>query len=125
MAIDSILDSTKKALGIAPDYDVFDPEIIMHINSVFSTLHQLGIGPEAGFEIEDAEVTWDQYLGNDRLLNSVRTYMYLKVKTVFDPPSTSFALNAMKEQIQEHEWRLTVYHDGKVWAGSTTIIEEP
>ena len=125
MAIDSILDSTKKALGIAPDYDVFDPDLIMHINSVFSTLHQLGIGPDDGFAIEDADATWDLFLDGDKLLNSIRTYMYLRVKLIFDPPATSFALSSMKEQVQEHEWRLTVYHDGKVWASSTTIIEEP
>lgn len=111
MATDSILDSTKKALGIGSDYDVFDADILMHINSVFSTLHQLGIGPDEGFQIEDDETTWDEFLQNDLPLNSVRSYMFLRVKLLFDPPGTSFAVQSMKEQVQELEWRLNVYRE--------------
>lgn len=111
--VDSILDSTKKTLGIEPDYDVFDPDLILHINSVFATLEQLGIGPEEGFEIEDADATWDEFLGGDKRLNAVRTYLYLRVKLLFDPPSTSFTLNAMQEQVREHEWRLNAYREGR------------
>jgi hypothetical protein len=109
----SILETTKKALGIAPDYDVFDSDIIMHINSVFFTLHQLGYGPDAGFQIEDEYATWDTFLGADPLLNSIKSYMYLRVRILFDPPATSYHISAMKEQIQELEWRLSVHHDGR------------
>lgn len=106
---DSILDSTKKALGLSEDYDVFDSDIIMHINSVFTTLNQLGVGPAGGFMIEDADPTWDAFLGTDRQLNMVKSYLYLKVKLLFDPPGTSFLLASYEKQIQEYEWRLLVH----------------
>lgn len=107
----SILDSTKKALGLSSDYDAFDPEIIMLINGVFSTLSQLGIGPVSGFAITGPDETWDTFLLDDPRFNSVKTYMFLKVKYSFDPPNNSFTINAMKEQIQEHEWRLNVLRE--------------
>lgn len=119
---DSILNGTKKVLGIDPDYDVFDADILMHINSVFATLDQLGIGPEGGFAIEDEYATWSTFLGGDKRLNSVKTYLYLRVKMVFDPPATSFVLQAMKEQIQEHEWRLNVYQEGQNWRGQVAVV---
>lgn len=106
----SILDSTKKTLGLSPDYDVFDPDIIMHINTVFSFLNQIGVGPSEGFMIEDATTTWDQFVTDSRL-NSIKSYIYLRVKLLFDPPATSFVLSAMKEQIQELEWRINVYRE--------------
>lgn len=106
----SILDSTKKTLGLSPDYDVFDPDIIMHINTVFSFLNQIGVGPSEGFMIEDATTTWDQFITDSRL-NSIKSYIYLRVKLLFDPPATSFVLSAMKEQIQELEWRINVYRE--------------
>lgn len=112
---DSILDSTKKALGIADDYTAFDVDILMHINSVFSTLNQLGIGPEDGFAIEDNTATWTTYLAGELKKNSVKTYMYLRVRMLFDPPTTSFTQEAMKEQILEHEWRLNVVREGDEW----------
>lgn len=115
MAEASILDSTKKALGIAADYDVFDPDILMHINAVFTTLEQLGIGPVEGFAIEDDSVTWDQYLGADLRLNSVKSYVCLRVRLLFDPPATSFAINAIQEQIKELEWRLNVKREEEDW----------
>lgn len=105
---DSILNSTKKVLGVDPDYKVFDADIVMHINSVFGTLNQLGIGPAAGFTIEDETATWDTFLGDDPRLNPVKTYVYLRVRLIFDPPQTSFLLDAVKQQIQEAEWRLSV-----------------
>lgn len=109
MADDSILDSTKKLLGIAEDYDVFDIDIKIHINSVFSTLLQLGIGPTEGFMIEDDSETWAQYLEDKLYLNQVKSYMYLRVRNLFDPPTTSFAIEAFKAQISELEWRLSLY----------------
>jgi len=108
---DSILDSTKKALGIDPSFPVWDDDIKMYINSVFSTLAQLGVGPAEGFEIEDKENKWVEFLGDNKLINSVRSYMTLRVRMLFDPPTTSFDLTAKKEMIQELEWRLNVAVD--------------
>lgn len=107
---DSILLTTKKALGLAEDYNVFDQDIIMHINSVFSNLATLGIGPEVGFEIEDETKTWNDFTSDVRL-NSVKSYTYLKVRLMFDPPTTSFVLNAIQEQLKELEWRMNVYRE--------------
>lgn len=107
----SILDTTKKALGLDPEYDVFDDVIIMHINSVFATLSQLGVGPAEGFVIEDNLAVWEDFLGSNPLLNSVKTYTYLQVRVWFDPPTTSFDLTAKQEQIKEFQWRLNVAAD--------------
>jgi len=114
--ITSILTSVKKVLGIAEDYIAFDEDIILHINSVFSTLNQLGIGPEAGFAISDATATWADFLGTDLLLNSVKTYMCLRVRMIFDPPNTSYVMDAMQRQITELEWRLNTVREGRAWA---------
>lgn len=112
---DSILTDTKKVLGIAADYAVFDVDILMHINTVFSTLNQLGIGPAEGFQVEDASATWADFIGTDPRLNSVKTYVYLRVRLLFDPPTTSFHIASMKEQVQEIEWRLNVKREGEEW----------
>ena len=112
----SILDSTKKILGIDQSYKVFDLDILTHINTVFADLHQLGIGPEDGFAIEDEQAVWSDFTEGNVLLNAVKTYVYLRVRLLFDPPGTGFALNAMKEQIKEHEWRLNVYREGEQWS---------
>lgn len=109
--MDSILDSTKKVLGLDSAYTAFDQDVMMHINSVFSTLHQLGIGPDNGFMIENKVPTWTQYLGPDKNLNSVKSYVYLKVRLLFDPPATSFAIAAMEKQIEELEWRINVHRE--------------
>lgn len=107
----SILVSTKKNLGIAADYTAFDQDIILHINSVFSTLNQLGVGPTYGFQIEDDVATWTDFLHGDPRLNSVKTYVYLRVRLLFDPPSTSYLISALNSQILELEWRLNVQAD--------------
>lgn len=112
---DSILESTKKILGIGPDYDIYDLDVITHINSAFVTLHQLGIGPEEGFMIVDDTSVWSDFLGTDPRLNSVKTYVYLKVRLVFDPPGTSFLLEAQRKQIEEIEWRLNVQREEEKW----------
>ena len=111
----SILNDTKKVLGVDEEATEFDTDIIMHINAVFATLHQLGIGPIQGFRIEDNTVKWDAFLGDDARLNSVKTYVYLSVRLSFDPPATSFVIASMKEQIQELEWRLNVVREGAVY----------
>lgn len=102
----SILNTTKKALGLAEDYDYFDSTIIMHINSVFSTLHQLGVGPKNGFMIEDDVPIWGQFIGLSPFINSVKSLMYVRVRLLFDPPATSFAIEALEKQALEFEWRL-------------------
>lgn len=107
----SILTSTKKVLGIAEDYAAFDLDIITHINSTFSTLNQLGIGPSDGFSIEDKEAEWDDIGVPAKQVRMIRTYVYLKVRMLFDPPGTSFLLEAMENQIQEHEHRLSWFRE--------------
>lgn len=106
MADESILLSTKKALNIDADDEAFDVDIRMHINSVLATLNQVGVGPEHGFWIEDDVATWDDLLGGDPRLNFVKSYVYVKVRLLFDPPATSFAIDAMKEQARELEVRI-------------------
>lgn len=108
---ESILNSVKKILGIEQSYTAFDSDILIHINSVFSTLNQLGIGPENGFVIENATATWADFLGNDARLNAVKTYTYLRVRLIFDPPTTSYAIDSMNEQVKELEWRINVYRE--------------
>ena len=119
--IASILTSTKKILGITEEYDAFDVDIVTHINSVFSTLQQLGVGPEEGFMIEDSAAAWDSFLGNDSRLNSVKTYVFLRVRLLFDPPTTSYHVDAVKEQIKELEWRLNVNREGESWTSPLSV----
>lgn len=123
----SILTSTKRALGLAEDYTAFDYEIIMHINSVFSTLNQLGVGPDVGFMIEDKEATWEAFLGSDPRLNHIKTYMYLRVRLLFDPPTTGFTTTAMEKQIKELEWRLNVQREDAEWVDPnlTGVLIQP
>lgn len=111
----SILKSVKKVLGLDADYTAFDLDILMHINSVFTILQQLGIGPDTGFAIEDDTATWDTFLGTDPKLNSVKSYIWLRVRLLFDPPQTSFLIQAMEKQIQELEWRLNVNREAVSW----------
>ena len=106
--IDSILNSTKKALGIEPDYEHFDPELIMHINSIFMVLHQLGVGPKEPFRIESENETWDEFLEDKTNLDAAKTFMHLRVRLIFDPPSSSFVAESYQKIIDECEWRLTV-----------------
>lgn len=106
--IDSILVSIKKMLGITEEYTHFDRDIIMHINSVFMILNQLGVGPSEGFRIEDDLATWDEYITETDNLDAVKSYMYLKVKMLFDPSLSSSVMNAMEQTIKELEWRLNV-----------------
>ena len=106
--MDSILVSIKKLLGIAADYTHFDPDIIMHINSAFSVLTQLGVGPPEGFRIEDDVKTWNDFISDTIRLDAVKSYVYLKVGLMFDPPTSSAVLSAKERQISELEWRLNV-----------------
>ncbi len=112
----SILIGTKKILGLDKEYDAFDHDIITHINSAFGTLHQLGIGPDAGFMIEDVEAKWEDFIEADNItLNQVKNYIFLKVRIVFDPPQTSYLIEAMNKQIEEMEWRLNVRREVELY----------
>lgn len=104
----SILDSIKKLLGLESGYTAFDQDVIMHINSVFSLLHQIGASPLEGVTITDNTGLWEMYLGDRANVPFVKTYMYLKIRLWFDPPATSFALSNMQEQVKELEWRLSI-----------------
>lgn len=116
----SILNTTKKILGLTEDYTVFDLDIIIHINSILNVVTQLGIGPEDGFMIEDAAATWEDFLGSNKRMNAVKTYVYLRVRLLFDPPTTSYLINAMESQCRELEWRLNVTREGEQWLNPIT-----
>lgn len=106
--MDSILISIKKLLGISADYKHFDDDIIMHINSVFLTLSQIGIGPPEGYMIHDEYAVWSDFLGEDPRLEAVKSYMYYKVRLLFDPPTASAVMESANRIINEFEWRLNV-----------------
>lgn len=108
----SILNDIKKLLGIAPDYTNFDTDIIININSVFMILNQLGVGPKEGFKITGANETWDDYITEEDDLEAVKSYIWLKVKIVFDPPLNSTVMEAHKQMISEYEWRLNIQSEG-------------
>jgi hypothetical protein len=111
----SILNSTKKILGIAPDYLAFDLDIITHINTAFSTLTQLGVGPAEGFMIEDETAVWTDFIVDDLQYNAVKSYVFLRVRQLFDPPTTSYLIAAFDQQIKELEWRLNVHREETGW----------
>lgn len=105
---DSILESTKKYIGLTEVYEVYNPDIIMHINTALSTLTQLGVGPANGFMIENSSAKWSEYLGNDKqtLLGFVKQYVYYKVRIAFDPPASSSVMDAINRSISELEFRI-------------------
>lgn len=113
--MESILTSIKKMLGIDEEYTHFDADIIMHINSVLMILTQLGVGPAEGFMIEDDTSTWVDFIpeANAAQLHAVKSYIYMKVKLIFDPPLSSAVIESMNRQIVEFEWRLNVAVDPK------------
>lgn len=118
--MDSILTSIKKLLGITEADDSFDMDIIMLINNAFVALQQLGVGPSNGFSIEDDTAIWTDFVSNDNAVNTARHYIWLKVKMVWDPPTNSFVMDAMKHEIAEDEWRLMVAFDNKNTGEVTT-----
>ena len=106
--MESILQSVKKMLGIIPEYTNFDDDIIMHINSVFMILQQLGVGPKEGFAISDKFTVWTDYIKDPVKLQMVKSYMALRVRLLFDPPTSSAHMESIKQQIAEFEWRMNV-----------------
>lgn len=109
--MESVLTSIKKLLGISEEDTSFDVDLIMHINSVFSILNQLGVGPPEGYAIQDKNNTWNEFIIDDTKLNFVKSFMHLKVKLLFDPPLSSSVMESMKQMISELEWRLSVAID--------------
>lgn len=109
--MESILTSVKKILGIQEDYTHFDADIIMHINAVFATLHQLGVGPKEPFVIFDNSAVWSDFIEDKMELQMVKTYMGLKVRLVFDPPQNTATAEAYKSMCEEYEWRLNAADD--------------
>jgi len=108
---DSILQSTKKMIGLEAEYDAFDLDIVTHINTAFATLFQAGVGPLEGFSIEDESFTWNQFIGNRMEINGVKSYVFFSVKLAFDPPASSFGLANIEKQLTELIWRLNVADD--------------
>ena len=108
--MESILTSIKKVLGIDEEYTHFDSDIIMHINTVFMILSQIGVGPSKGFRIASGEETWDDFIPNmeEKNLEATKTYIYDRVKLLFDPPTGSVVMQATKDAVNELEWRLNV-----------------
>ena len=109
--MESILTSIKKLLGITEEYEHFDRDIIMHINSVFMILTQIGVGPEDGFTISDKETKGNEFTNDDKKIEAVKTYVYLKVRLLFDPPASSSVMEAINRSISELEWRLNIAVD--------------
>ena len=111
--MESVLTTIKTMLGIAADYTHFDNDIIIHINTVLMTLNQLGVGPSVPATISSEMDTWTQILGETVNLEAAKTYIYLKVRILFDPPTSSFVLDAMNKQATELEWRLNIQAETK------------
>lgn len=106
--MESILTSVKKLLGVEEEDMSFDVEITIHINSVLSRLTQLGVGPKEGFSITDKTSVWSDFIGERKDLNDIRSYTYLKVLLIFDPPQNSFLVANVKEQCAEYEWLIEI-----------------
>lgn len=121
---DSILTTTKAALGLPDEHTAFDVELTMYVNSVLSRLTQLGVGPKEGFQITGKTETWDEFLGaNQLLINNARSYMVVRVKLMFDPPEVGFVLTAMKEQIEKDEVLLNYVVDDAIPVKEETSVE--
>lgn len=120
----SILKSTKKVLGLDAAYTPFDHDIIIHINSVFMTLADLGIGPSETFMIEDDTKTWDDFLSGDNRVNAARQYMYMKTRMAFDPPQNQFGVTALENLIKELEWRINVRQEATNWVNPLPPLDE-
>ena len=112
--MESILTSIKKLLGYTEEYKIFDADIVMHINTVFMTLNQLGVGPDEVFNIYDDIAVWKDFLGEDeKQISAVKTYIYQRVKLIFDPPINSAHIKALQDSINEFEWRCNIQAESK------------
>ena len=111
--MDSILTSVKKIIGISEEDENFDTDLIMHINSVLMILNQLGVGPEDGFSITDKSAVWTDVIGDNKLIEATKTFVGLKVRLIFDPPTSSAVLDSINKTISELEWRINVMVENK------------
>lgn len=118
--MDSILNSVKKVLGIHEEYKAFDTDVIMHINTAFFLLNQLGVGPKEGYRIEDESANWVDYTGSSLNLEAVRSYIFVRVRLLFDRPETSYGIQALERQAKEFEWRLSVQADRDSYESTVT-----
>jgi len=109
--MESILLSVKKFIGLDPEYNVFDPDLLILINSSFSVLNQLAVGPKEGFKVTNITETWEDVIGSKKYLELIKEYICIKVKLVFDPPSSSTVYKAFEERVAELEWRLNAFED--------------
>ena len=109
--MDSILTSVKKKCGIVPEYTHFDDVLVDHINTILATLYQLGVGPSTGFAISGSNETWEDFLGNDPRLSMVKSYVGLRVRMLFDPPTAGPVIDATNREIDELTWRINVMVD--------------
>lgn len=135
MSTDSILTSIKESLGMTETYSAFDAQIVMHINSAFATMRQLGVGPTTAFTIQDKTKTWDEFIDGEEGIESVRSYIYVNVRLIFDPPQNSATLAAFQEMKRELEFRLMVASEENelkfkaleqlVESDTPVVIEEP
>lgn len=120
---DSILLSIKKSLNIPPEVTAFDVDLMIHINSNFAELYQLGVGSTTPFSIEDETATWSDFTSNDDAIAMVKSWMILDTKLMFDPPTAS-VLSAMERKRDEYEWRLNVAGDALTdWTGQNDSNE--
>lgn len=120
--MDSILTSIKKLLGIEEEYTHFDTDIMIQINSVLSVLTQIGIGPLTGFSIQDSTATWADFLGPNYNFETVKSYVYLRVRLLFDPPTSSALIESMNKMVNEFEWRLHVNSDPVLVISETEVL---
>lgn len=111
--MDSILNTIKKMLGVPDDYYAFDTDIIIGINSAIMALTQIGVGPADGFVVSDEAQTWSDFIGERKDLEAIKQYIYCKTRLAFDPPTSSFVIEAIKDIIREDEFRLSVAVDPK------------
>lgn len=109
--MESILNSIKKVLGLDAEYDVFDVDLIMHINSVFSDLHQVGAAPAEGFVITDEFANWEDFIQDKSNIEMVKSYVAIRVKLLFDPPTSAYGIESLQKQADKFEWRLNLLED--------------
>jgi hypothetical protein len=124
----SILTTIKKLLGLTEEYTAFDTDIIVHINTVLTNLIQMGVGPVNGFMIEDSTKKWSDFVPSDKLLfvQQLISYVYIKVRLLFDPPANTNLIDSLKANALELEFRLYSEHLKEVIASETVVepIEE-
>lgn len=121
---DSILNDVKKVLSLDPSYTEFDTDILLFVNSVFSNLTQLGVGPDTGYAITGANETWGEFLGTNKRLNNVKTYISLKVRLQFDPPKTPHTIAAFEKIIAEQEFRISAEREQTHWVSPDTTLPD-